>query len=379
MSEMNGYQIKDMIWGATLLGGGGGGACKSGLNALDQYMKEEGIASLNDVTVQVMDVADMNPDVCAACTAAMGAPTKFKEVLISPYINGSFNHLRTMAKRMNLNPIDYSISVEIGGFNTLVPLLVAMKNGIPFIDADGAGRAVPALDTLLLHVSGLPTSPLAMSDDKGNKVGIELEDPMDAPMGEAIGRNICVAFDQMGGLSGWMVKKEEIEKFLPVGSVTKCRNIGKTIREGKVVGVFDRLKAVCGLECRQLASGKILEAHSQQVSGFDKGNVVIEDENGDKWETHFLNENLIVTKNGEVAMTTPDIICYVDWTTGMPLSNADIVDKSGKILVDRVVLGAVKVDEKWWAAGEEKVQKIWDHYFDLLGFPGLKIKRFETI
>ena len=210
MFNLDGNGIRNMIYGATILGGGGGGACSSGEMALDQFKEDHGILDDADLMVQVMDVEEMDENAYAACTAAMGAPTKFKEVRIAPYINGAFDHLCKMADDKR-KAIDYSISVEIGGFNTLVPLLVAMEKGIPFIDADGTGRAVPALDTLLLHINGLQTSPLAMSDNKGNRVSIELENARDALMGEAIGRNLCVAFNQMGGLSGWMVRKNDIK------------------------------------------------------------------------------------------------------------------------------------------------------------------------
>ena len=145
MYSLDGNGIRNMIYGATIFGGGGGGACESGEMALDQFKEDHGIADDADVMVQVMAPEEMDDAGYACCTAAMGAPTKFKEVRIAPYINGSFDHLCKMADEKRKS-IDYSIAVEIGGFNTLVPLLVAMEKGIPFIDADGTGRAVPALD-----------------------------------------------------------------------------------------------------------------------------------------------------------------------------------------------------------------------------------------
>lgn len=376
MYRMNGYEIEEMIWGATLLGGGGGGAIESGLNGLQQYMEDHGILDKADVMVQVYETGDMDPEGYAACTAAMGAPTKFKEVRIAPYIKNSFKQLRVLADRMR-REIKYSISVEIGGFNTFVPLLVAMEMGIPFIDADGAGRAVPALDTLLLNVNGLPTSPLAMADDKGNRVSIELESAMDAPMGEAIGRNICVGLGQLGGLSGWMLKKDEIEKNIPVGSVKLCQQVGRVFKTAQGTDMFEALKKeIPGIQCVKLCSGKVIETQNAQEKGFDKGVVKIQDGQGDIWASYFLNENLVVTKNDQPVMTVPDIICYYNPKTNTPLSNADIVDKNGKPLVEEVTIGAVKVDPKWWNNGEAYVQKIWNYYFDILGFNGQKLIKY---
>ena len=368
MFRMNGNDIRNMIAGATIFGGGGGGACESGNAALDQFKEDRGIISDEDLSVQVIDVSEMDANGYAACTAAMGAPTKFKEVRIAPYINGSFDHLCHIANEKR-KEIMYSIAVEIGGFNTLVPLLVAMGKGIPFVDADGTGRAVPALDTLLLHINGLKTSPLAMSDNKANHVAIELEDARDARCGEEIGRNLCVAFGQMAGLSSWMVKKDEIANNLPLQSVTKCMQVGEVLRgwSGSTEGIFDALATQTGLQCKEFARGRVTHVENSQASGFDKGIVEITTSGGDVWRTHFLNENLIVEKNGVVQMTAPDITCYIDADTGAPLSNADIVSKEGQILVPNVIFGAVKVDEKWWSSSEALITKIWQYYFEILG------------
>lgn len=381
MYSLDGNGIRNMIYGATIFGGGGGGACESGEMALDQFKEDHGIADDADVMVQVMAPEEMDDAGYACCTAAMGAPTKFKEVRIAPYINGSFDHLCKMADERRKS-IDYSIAVEIGGFNTLVPLLVAMEKGIPFIDADGSGRAVPALDTLLLHINGLQTSPLAMSDNKGNRVSIELENARDAVMGETIGRNLCVAFSQMGGLSGWMVRKNDIVNNLPVNSVTKCCRVGEVLRSAtSSVGIFDKL-AAAGLECKEIGRGVVTNVHNEQASGFDKGFVEIAGADGTKWTTHFLNENLILEETSpdgvtKTRMTAPDITCYINTDTCAPLSNADIVGKNGEILVKNVAVGVMKVDEKWWRSDLAYLQKIWTRYFKILGKPDQQIVKYE--
>lgn len=343
MYSLDGNGIRNMIYGATIFGGGGGGACESGEMALDQFKEDHGIADDADVMVQVMAPEEMDDAGYACCTAAMGAPTKFKEVRIAPYINGSFDHLCKMADEKRKS-IDYSIAVEIGGFNTLVPLLVAMEKGIPFIDADGTGRAVPALDTLLLHINGLQTSPLAMS--------------------------------------GWMVRKNDIVNNLPVNSVTKCCRVGEVLRSAtSSAGIFDKL-AAAGLECKEIGRGVVTNVHNEQASGFDKGFVEITGADGTKWTTHFLNENLILEETSpdgvtKTRMTAPDITCYINTDTCAPLSNADIVGKNGEILVKNVAVGVMKVDEKWWRSDLAYLQKIWTRYFKILGKPDQQIVKYE--
>ena len=78
-------------------------------------------------------------------------------------------------------------------------------------------------------------------------------------------------------------------------------------------------------------------------------------------------------------MTVPDITCYINADTCAPLSNADIVGKNGEILVENVVVGVIKVDEAWWKSDIAYLQKIWTHYFDILGMPDQKIVRIEEV
>ena len=44
------------------------------------------------------------------------------------------------------------MSAEVGGMNSIEPLLVGARLGLPVIDADGMGRAFPELQ--VLHGSG---------------------------------------------------------------------------------------------------------------------------------------------------------------------------------------------------------------------------------
>jgi len=353
-------QIIDIIWGATLMGGGGGGAMVGGTDLLNTYKK---LHPEKAVQVTLYDTAEMDPDAYAAVTAGMGAPTVIKNVDFSQYAVNAFNALKDMAAQMDPpRKLEYSLAVELGGFNTFVPMLISLLNDIPFIDADGAGRAVPALDTLLLHINGLDTSPLAMADGDDNQITIKLKDPKNAPLGEEIGRWICTALGQIGGLSGWMVKKAEIEDCLPCGTVTLCEKIGHALRESAKTGAnafVDLEKA--GIDCKFLAKGKVVKAENLQSKGFDYGKVYVEAEDG-QWIIYFQNENLIVEHDGKAIMTVPDIICYYNAANGEPLTNADITEGM------EICLGALKAPEAWWK--NPKMFEIWKPFLATVGYKG---------
>ena len=353
-------QLIDVIWGATLMGGGGGGAMVGGTDLLDTYKK---LHPEKPVELTLLETCDMDPEAYGAVTAGMGAPTVLKNVDFSQYAVNAFNALKEMGTKMDPpRKLEYSVPLELGGFNTFCPMLISLLNDIPFIDCDGAGRAVPALDTLLLHINGLDTSPLAMADGKNNKVTIELNDAKDAPMGEEIGRWICTAFGQIAGLSGWMVRKSDIEESLPCGTVTLCEKIGHELRRCAKDGsnAFEAL-AQAGIECRFLTRGKVVKQENLQAKGFDYGKVYVEGADG-QWIIYFQNENLLVEHEGKPIMTVPDITCYYNAATGEPLTNADITEGM------EICLGAIKAPDAWWK--NPNMFDVWKPFLSNVGYEG---------
>lgn len=339
---LNREQIVDVIWGATLLGGGGGGSMSNGMGLLNKYIQDHPKAPIE---VNLIDVDEMQDGAFAAVTAGMGAPAALLGVDFSKYATNAFDTLKEMASGIG-RKLSYSLAVELGGFNTFVPMLISLVNGIPLIDADGAARAVPALDTLLLHINGCDTSPLAMADDENNRLTIRMNDARNAHLAEEIGRHICMAFDMKSGLSGWMVQKSDwaprngISR-LPRGTVTQSEKVGRVLQKCKGKDVFAALKADEGVACRPLCEGHVDDVKIVTKEGFDFGEVYVTDKAGAKWLTYFQNENLIVFKDDKAMMTAPDIICTYNLANGEPLTNADI--KAGM----DIAIGAIEVDKSW--------------------------------
>jgi hypothetical protein len=370
--------IINVIWGATLMGGGGGGSMKNGLDMLHKYMADRHLTPEN-IFIVLLDPDDLDPDAYAAVTAGMGAPTAIKDVDFSVYATNAFNLLTEMAAQTG-RKITYSMAVELGGFNTFVPMLISLVQQIPFVDTDGAARAVPALNTLLLHVNGNDTSPLAMADGydgttECDKVTISLKDPKDAQMAELLGRDILHDFGKnMSGLSGWMLKQDAIKKTLPANTVTLCQKIG-TILQDTVSEKFLRLRQLGIVECHEIARGQVTAGETKQGAGFDYGYVEVTDQaSGKIFRVDFQNENLVLSagggKIGQVVMTAPDVIACYDFDTNEPLTNADFFDEHGKLIPRRAVMGVIRVSDRWWDTGYAHVNSIWKEYFKNVGYAG---------
>ena len=366
-------RLVDIIWGATLMGGGGGGSISSGMDLLNAYKRDH---PGEELKVKMIDVSEMAPDTYAAATAGMGAPAAIVGVDFSKYAANAFSLLQEVAARYDKN-LQYNIPVELGGFSVFFPMLLSLITGKPAVDADGAGRAVPALETLLLHVNGCPTTPVALANGVNDKITVELADPHNAPLAEKIGRDICGEFGNMVGISGWLVNREDIEQRIITGSITLSEKIGAIMRRANVPAesLFKALDDAKLVQARTVCVGEVTDIQVETHGGFDYGTLDVSDGTR-SFRVNFQNENLLLQEklaDGTFRdmMTVPDITCMycIDpaGTEGvvprMPLSNADA--KKGM----KIALGVIKVDPKWFIT-DGTWWNVWKECMEHIGYEG---------
>ena len=376
-THLNEENMRDIIWGGTLMGGGGGGSISSGTLLLESYKARHPGEVLD---VEMIDAEDMPENTYGAATAGMGAPAAIAGVDFSEWAANAFSVLQEQAARDG-KKLAYNYPVELGGFSSFFPLLLSLNTGLPTIDCDGAGRAVPALETLLLNVNDCPTSPLGLADGKNNKIIIQLDDPLDAPTGENIGRSISAAFGNMVGISGWLVNKDDIQKRICLGTLTQTQKIGEILRSSDIPvdKRFEALEDQLGMDVKVICKGRITDIKTETRGGFDFGKMIVSDDrpgyNKEKFCITFQNENLLLSRedgNGSVPMMTiPDITCFYcmnpnghdNATAGMPLSNADC-----RVGMD-IAVAVIRVDPKWFINGN-KWWTVWEKCMDNINYTG---------
>ncbi|MDR1773605.1 MAG: DUF917 domain-containing protein [Clostridioides sp.] len=362
MRVLNEKQIIDVLNGATILGGGGGGSISAGIDMLNTYKAKYGSPELTLITPNEMEEGKY-----CAITAGMGSPLSIKGIDFSKFAINAYNYLKEVASEMEEpKEISYCAGVELGGFNTFIPMLLSMMENKPFIDADGAGRAVPALETLLLHVNGCNTSPCVMANDKNDRVLIQTTDPKNAKLCEDIGRGVCVAMGMKAGLSGWILDKSEVENKIATMTITKTEEIGKMLQEiGPTdTSLFDKLD-----NARTLCVGTITDIKAEVKGGFDYGETtIVDDKTGEEYLIKFVNENLVTYKkeNGEFSpiVTVPEITTIYEQVSAKPLTNADT------FVGQKVVVGIIKASDEWWFTSEENVYSYWKTYLDVCEYKG---------
>lgn len=155
LTEQN---LQDLATGAGILWTGGGGN-----PYLDYLHVRELVRSGAHITVVSVSALQDTDLICPV--GGMGAPT----ISIERLPNGGeyLGALRAVEMAWG-RPVTHVSSIEIGGANALRPLAVAAQAGLPIVDGDGMGRAFPELQMCTFAIAGLPITPIALQDVRGN-------------------------------------------------------------------------------------------------------------------------------------------------------------------------------------------------------------------
>lgn len=346
-------ELEDIAWGATLLGAGGGGSPKEGLNLIEAMENK----------VELFDPEDLPEKANAVMVAGIGAPKAFSEKGFGPEAISAYEAIKRVASVGGVT-ISYLMPGEIGGFNVIVPLYVASKANVPVVDADGNGRAVPELSTGLYPIYKIPTSPLVVANKEGDVLIGYLKDPYDTVAAERVARASCVAFEMLAAFATWIVSIETIKKCLVPKSISKSEEIGAIIRKS----IESRKDAVKELEKitggKEIFKGEIKKIEIKTQEGFDFGRTMVEgiDEYKDSvLHIDFKNENMIAWKDEKPFVMVPDLIAMME-IGGRPLTNADTEEGM------KIAVMAIPAPEPWKRSDEGF--NCWKHILEKLGYKG---------
>ncbi len=303
--------LESIALGAGILGTGGGG------NPYLGKLKARGLLRRGR-TIEVVAL-DALPDDCRVCTVGgMGAPTIGIEKLGSG--RETFDAVRALEAHVG-HKIDAVIPAEIGGGNSIEPMIVAAEAGIPVVDADGMGRAFPTMPMITYFIYGVSCFPCAVCDDKGNQV--VFPDGVDDHWLERLSRALAV---QMGGHAGaavaYMTGAEAKRTAIPA-TLSYARRLGDHIRAARTERTDPVAAILDATHGRLLFSGKLVDVERRTADGWVRGNVEIEGvdrDAGHSMRIAFQNENLVAWRDGEVVVTVPDLICIANEEDGEPIT-----------------------------------------------------------
>lgn len=309
MRELTLDDLDDMVLGATLLGTGGGGDPYIARLMVRQAMEDFG-------SVQIIEPAELDPDGLVLTVAVVGAPTVIVEKV--PAGTEFTACVRALASYLGKEPVAL-MPIEVGGMNTLIPLAVAAEMGLPVIDADSMRRAFPQIEMTVFTLAGIPASPISVADEKGNRVVFET---ISNQVAERLVRSSVMQLGMANGISCYPMTASQIGQHGIQGSMTYCVELGRklaAVQRGEQ-DAFDEFLAFS--EGRLFFSGKIIDIDRRTTEGFARGTVVLE-ALGDPSRTlrvEIQNELLIAFEDGVPVITTPDLICFLDYENAQPIT-----------------------------------------------------------
>lgn len=309
--------LPDLARGAALLGTGGGGDPYIGRLLVAQAIREHG-------PVTILDPTELDDGSFVIPTAQMGAPT----VMIEKIPRGSEPELALSALEAHLGrTADATMPIECGGVNSMIPLLVGARTGLPVVDADGMGRAFPELQMETFSVYGINGSPLAIGGG-GNEVVI-IDTGADNRKMEWLARGIAIRLGGVAHIAEYAMTGGDVRRTAIPNTLTLALAVGTAIRQAReahsdpIAALAAALTPTLYSHLRVLFRGKVVDVERRTTEGFARGRVrIVHDAPGapDELEIVFQNENLIATRRGQVLALVPDLICVLEADSAEPIT-----------------------------------------------------------
>jgi hypothetical protein len=252
----------------------------------------------------------------------MGAPT----VVLERIPSGAEPELALAALERHLGrTADATMPIECGGINSMIPLLVGARTGLPVVDADGMGRAFPELHMETFSVYGVSGSPLAIGDEHGDTVIIDTGD--DNRKMEWLARGVTIRLGGVAHIAEYSMSGRQVKDTAVPRTITLALEVGRAIRRGRETHVdpidelATTLSATIYSHVRVLFAGKVVDVDRRTTEGFAKGQATIQGDPGVADLTiRFQNENLVAVQDGRTLAVVPDLICVLDADTAEPIT-----------------------------------------------------------
>jgi hypothetical protein len=326
--EITPADLSALALGSGILACGGGGNPYYGQLVARQLIAEHG-------SVQVIDLEEIAPDALVLCTAIMGAP------LVGIEKPPSLRALRAAfdaAARSLGERLAAFVAVEVGGIQSVLPLLLGALTGRPVIDGDGMGRAFPEAQMCTFLIYGMrPALPCACSDDHGLLWRLP-SIPIRLPGGHVggtgrLGRVVGLGIERVfrsycAAKGGWIyftftLDRPFMERALVRGSIRLALQLGRAVERMAAEG-GDPSEAILSVSGgRRLFRGRIVDVERRFRTGHDWGTLRLEGVDADRGrhaEIAFKNEYLILRVDQQVVLTVPDLITLVETDSGTPVT-----------------------------------------------------------
>ena len=219
MTQLDAQAIQDIAVGASVLGTGGGGD-----PTLGRLMAQQAVVQHGPIALLALD--ELADEAWVIPTAMMGAPTVLVEKI--PSGNEVIEAFQMIERHLQCQAAA-TASIEAGGVNSMLPLVVAATLRIPVLDADGMGRAFPELQMVTPTLHGVAATPMVVADEKGNQVLLQTPDNQ---WTERLARTATIALGCSASIALYAMQGRVAKRALIPGTLSLAARIGHTLSAG---------------------------------------------------------------------------------------------------------------------------------------------------
>lgn len=311
MRDLTTDDIEALAIGAAILGTGGGGNPYIGKLHCQQELRR-------GARVALIGLDELDDDATVMSVGGIGAPAVSVEKLEE---GGEGARAVRAVEECTGRRVDALIAAEIGGGNSMSPIITAAQLGLPVVDADGMGRAFPEMQMTTFSIYGHHSTPAAVADERGNVV--LFRNAKSEEWFERLARATVVA---LGGsaagaeapMAGRYVKRAGVP-----GTVSRAIALGRIVIEANREHA-NPVERICASEGgRHLMDAKIVDLRRELKGGFSVGRIALEGIDGHagtRSEIVFQNEFLSFRRDGVVEVAVPDLVILLDVDSGVAIT-----------------------------------------------------------
>ncbi len=307
--------LEDLSAGAVFLATGGGGDPYTAYLATLQVLRRTG-------PVDLLPVEDLDDDAYVAAIGGVGAPSVSLELL--PSVDDPAKALDAFEDHVG-RTVDAVVSFEIGGGNSMVPLIAAAERGIPVVDGDGMGRALPEAQMMTYPIAGVAPTPAVALDYAGNVATLSADS---TAVFERHVRNLAQVMGGMITTVEHPMTGRQLKSCIVPGTISFSIEIGRILRKfrGNALRIVEPLRdAFAGSlygDVFHLYTGKVVDYSSAVIGGYDIGGALIEsfDDDAPHLSISIKNEYLVARVGDRVIASVPDLITVLDYETSTPIN-----------------------------------------------------------
>ena len=344
-------ELEDFVTGLAFLGtGGGGGRLEDGLEMVTPLVEAGRPITL--ISPDELPGDAWTCSVIAIIGREPATPPDASELAGYGLVHEKFTfaeRLAEAARELAAYPgvtLSALVSMELGSFVTMGTIVTGMNLGIPTVDSDYVGRAIPEIAQTKMSLHGRPLTPMALVDRWGDVVLVK--SAVSPDMGDRIGRMVSAAAYGKGlGTAAQLARVADARPAFVRGSLLTALHIGRALREGR------ERKDLLG-PLTELTGGRVLFTGEVTAQDWDAGETHAFRKftyrlsgtgsfAGQECRVWVKNEQHVVWRDETVVGTSPDILVLLDADSNRPLSTRSDPTVGRRV----VVFGMRTLDPEW--------------------------------